>query len=166
MFSACCEVRDGFSQVWLIACQLWAVDSSAYKLSITRRSLAISSYDSGTAWSNPPISSTFTSLMSTTAGMDALRRDVQAQQQGLHYFNESTWVIERQRVLLQKMGRLGIPSLKCLNSPANRTEDTSATCHKQKETPIYGREKKEAIDVYALTMISWYPAYPLYLVHE
>ncbi|GMF55460.1 unnamed protein product [Phytophthora fragariaefolia] len=38
-------------------------------------------------------------------------------------------------------------------------------CLKQKETPIYGGEDNEDIEVYALNRITWYGAYGLHFTH-
>ncbi|OWY99690.1 hypothetical protein PHMEG_00029270, partial [Phytophthora megakarya] len=39
-------------------------------------------------------------------------------------------------------------------------------CHKQRETPMYGGEANQDIEVYVLNMIKWYAAYGLYFQQE
>ncbi|POM78480.1 Retrovirus Polyprotein [Phytophthora palmivora] len=45
---------------------------------------------------------------------------------------------------------------------SNELEVRVAKCHKQRETPIYGGEPNEDIEVYVLNMVKWYAAYGLY----
>ncbi|KAG3233671.1 hypothetical protein PI124_g21260 [Phytophthora idaei] len=49
---------------------------------------------------------------------------------------------------------------------AHELENLVAKCHKQRETPIYGGDANEDIEVYVLNMIRWYAAYQSYYHQE